>query len=116
MRGNRAFRSQGQDYLRTQLAYPAGEVRNDCQQILPVKAAIRIVEDDAARDSEQLASSSELLAAHLGKFRIGFRSTPVRGCLSGREANYMGLNALLAVMQQSSSKASSFIVRMGSKT
>jgi hypothetical protein len=116
MGGNGSFRSHRHDYLGSHLPHTTGEVLHNRQEILPIKAAIGVVEHRAAGDPQQLASGGKFLAANSREFIVGLGPAPVGGCLAWGEANHMGFHAAFAVMEQGAAKASRFVIRMGSKT
>src|SRR5438128_696822 len=116
MGGNGSFRSHRHDYLGPQLPHTTGKVLHNCQEILPIKAAVGVVEHRAAGGPQQLASGGKFLAANSREFIIGLGPTPVGGRLTWGKANHMGLHTALPVMEQGPPKASRLVVRMGSKT
>ena len=116
MSGNGAFRPHRHDDVRTQLPNATCKVLDNGHQVLPIEAAVWIIQHRTAGDSQQLASGSEFLAAHAREFFIRLGATPVGSCLARCETDHVGLHAALAIMKQCPPKASRLIVRMSSKT
>jgi hypothetical protein len=77
-----------------------------------MELAIRIVENDAARNFQYPASCGKFLAPHGRQFLIVTSAAAIGSRLSGRKADNAGFDASFLIQTQRSAEAAGFVIRM----
>src|SRR5579864_2785205 len=110
--GHPTFRSKRKHDVRPKLPYVLDEVSHDFVEINPMQLPVRIIENHAAINAQNLARRRKLLSANGRQFVIGFRQPTMRAGLSGGQADHIDFGAALVIKPQTPAKSSRFVIRM----
>src|SRR5215469_1613219 len=111
-----AFRPHSDHHMGANLPNTSCQISNGGIKVLLVEFAVGIIEDSPAAHPQQLTGGGKFPPAYLGQFVIRLGPAAMRRRLPRGEAKHMGFNSSLAIVHQSSAKATSLIVRMCSNT
>ena len=112
MRGQRAFGTEGHNYLRLELANAPRQVAANLIETLLIQAAVGIVEHEAAGGVQMFAGGGKFPAAHRGQLIVVARAPAVARRLSGGQADDVGFDSTFSGQQQAAAETAGFVVRM----
>ena len=112
MAGDCAFGAEGHHHVRAKFTDAASDVRDDFVEVQAVKLAVRVVENKATRNFENLAGGGEFFAAECGQFGVALGVSPIGSSLSWREAEDESFDAAFVVEAEGTTESAGFIVRM----
>ena len=95
-----------------ELPYPLHQPPRSYRELDKLQSPVLVVQQFIVRHTQHLARTSKLLAPHLPQLLTCRRVTPIRCCLSIRQADHIRLNGTVGRQGQRSTKRKALIIRM----